>query len=67
MEKQSNSWGEKHQFDSHMVKAKPYTINAPAFNINALYDFVLVVQVKSAKYFAPKVENCTKLKICKMV
>lgn len=28
---------------------------------------VLVVQVKSAKHFYPKVENCTKLKICKMV
>lgn len=59
--------GGEHQFDSLMVKAKPYTISALAFNINALYDFVLVVEVKSAKYFSPKVENCTNLKIHKMI
>lgn len=57
----------KHQFDLLMIKAKPDTINAPAFSINALYDFVLVVQVKSEKHFSPKVENSTKLKISKMV
>lgn len=52
-----------------MVMAKPYTINAlyKAFNFNALYDFVLVVEVTSAKHISPKAENCTKLKIDKMV
>lgn len=44
---------------SLMFKAKCYTINAlyKAFNLNALKDFVLVVEVISANQFSPKVDN----------
>ncbi len=56
---------EKHQFDLQWLR--PNLIPLKHKLLTSMHSTTLVAQVKSANRFSPKVENCTKLKVSKMV